>query len=152
MAKGKWQVDPTFTHDFEVEDRQGNKGSVSIRELSETDVRAKNAKMIKFAKGRGRNSGDTKISLEEVRAYEMEQSIVRWDFEDSNGNILEINAFTIGRLPQAIADQIYQQITEFNGLPEDRYEEEEDEETGEVRESVVEHPTTPASVVNLPTT
>jgi len=123
---GGWQVVPQEKHWIQVKNRDGEVGNIALRELTERDVRAKNAKMIQF----NRKSGDpssARVRLEAIRAYEMEQSIVDWDLTDADGNKLEINRMTINLLPQAIANQIHDEIMKLNDLPtEDEDEEEED--------------------------
>jgi hypothetical protein len=150
MAVGKWTVDDSFLHPVKVRDRTGIEGTVFIRELAEKDVRARSAQMIQFDQSGG-DMGSAHIRIERLRQYEMESSIVDWDFEyetgekDENGEPvvrkLEVNKLNIANLPQAIADRVHDEIGKLNELPQDRFE--TDPITGE--EINVTHPTTPNS-------
>jgi len=125
---GGWQVTQE-KHWIEVTNRDGESGWVALRELSERDVRAKNAKMIQFNRKTG-DAGSARVRLEAIRAYEMEQSIVDWDFTDADGNKLPINRMTINLLPQAVANKIHDEIMNLNELPTDEAEDEEEDEFG----------------------
>lgn len=132
---GGWQVSDEL-YPIEVKNRTGDTGTVYIRELSENDVRTKNARMIQFNR-QGGDAQSARIRLEAIRKFEMEQSIVDWTFENGDGEKIPVTPMTVAQLPQAVANQIHDKIIEFNELPED-----ETDEDGKV---VEENPTSESS-------
>jgi hypothetical protein len=144
MAVGKWNVDASFLHPVKVYDRDGTEGTVFIREMAEKDVRARSAQMISFDRSDGGDIGNAEINIDKLRQYEMEASIVDWDFEyevEVDGEVqvrrLEVNPLTIANMPQSISDRVHDEIGKLNELPQDRFDKLANGDT-----ELVQHPTT----------
>lgn len=147
---GKWFVSDEGTK-IEVEDRDGEVGRVWIREMSFDESQRRIAKLVKGAnmgglKLGGKNAnrlGNDAANLNfdlskvaDIRRETLERAIVDWDFTDDSGKKVPVTPQNIGRLPQFVANQIYEAVQALDTLPED-----EEGEDGEV----IPHPTLTAS-------